>query len=29
MGYARVAQYFLDDLGVLALFEHKGSEGMP
>ena len=29
MSYARVAQYLLDDLRVLALFEHEGSEGVP
>ena len=29
MGYAGVAQYLLDDLGVLALFEHESGEGVP
>ena len=29
MSYARVAQYLLNDLGVLALFEYEGSEGEP
>ncbi len=29
MSYAGVAQYLLNDLGVLALFEHQGGEGVP
>jgi len=29
MGYAGMAQYLLNDLRILALFEHKGSEGVP
>ena len=29
MGYAGVAQYLLNNLGVLALFKHKGGEGVP
>ncbi len=29
MGYAGVAQYLLDDLGILALFEYEGGEGVP
>jgi hypothetical protein len=29
MSYARVTQYLLYELGVLALFEHEGSESVP
>lgn len=29
MGCSGVAQYLLDDLGILALFEHEGGEGVP
>ena len=27
--YTGVSEGFLDDLGVLSLFEHEGGEGMP
>jgi len=29
VGYAGVAQYLLDNLGVFALFEHESGEGVP
>jgi hypothetical protein len=29
VGYLRVSEYFLDDLRILPLLEHPGSEGMP
>ena len=29
VGYTGVDQYLMDDLGVLALLEHEGGEGVP